>query len=95
MRDTVTTGEVADYLRASPGTIRRLARRGDLPGSKVDGEWRFTKADIDDWIATGGSDHERQVDESLRLAMEEAKGNVSAGRSRVISWEEAEVELGR
>lgn len=34
-------------------TIYRLAKRGDLPGFKVAGTWRFKsfkKGDIDDWI---------------------------------------------
>jgi excisionase family DNA binding protein len=95
MSEIMTTEEVAEYLRTSADTIRRLARRGDLPASKLGRNWRFRKRDLDDWLATGGTAYERQVDEGLRLAIEEAKANVATGRSKLVPWEEAEAELGR
>ena len=46
----MTVREVASYLNVDEKTIYRLAKRGDLPGFKVAGTWRFKKADIDEWI---------------------------------------------
>ena len=46
----LTVREVAGYLNVDEKTIYRLAKRGDLPGFKVAGIWRFKKSDIDQWI---------------------------------------------
>ncbi len=46
----MTVREVASYLNVDEKTIYRLAKRGDLPGFKVAGTWRFKKGDIDAWI---------------------------------------------
>lgn len=42
--------EVAEYLSVDEKTVYRLAKRGELPGFKVAGTWRFKRADIDEWI---------------------------------------------
>ena len=42
--------EVADLLSVDSKTIYRLAQKGDLPGFKVAGAWRFLSEDIDEWI---------------------------------------------
>ena len=47
----MTVQEVAKYLNVDPKTVYRLVNRGELPGFKVGGSWRFQKDDLDDWIA--------------------------------------------
>lgn len=46
----LTVRDVASYLNVGEKTIYRLALRGDLPGFKVAGTWRFRQVDIDTWI---------------------------------------------
>jgi excisionase family DNA binding protein len=46
----LTVGELAVYLNVHPGTVYRLAKRGDLPGFKLGKDWRFSIAAIDSWI---------------------------------------------
>lgn len=46
----MTIGEVADYLKVTERTIYRLAGVKQIPAFKVGGSWRFSKADIDEWI---------------------------------------------
>lgn len=46
----VTVREVAIYLNVAEKTIYRLAQKGDLPGFKVAGAWRFRREDLDKWI---------------------------------------------
>jgi excisionase family DNA binding protein len=46
----MTVREVAGYLNVDEKTVYRLAQRGELPGFKVAGTWRFKKRDIEDWI---------------------------------------------
>lgn len=46
----ITVREVASYLNVDEKTVYRLAKRGELPGFKVAGTWRFRMSDIDTWI---------------------------------------------
>ena len=48
----MTVREVANYLNVDDKTVYRLAQRGELPGFKVAGTWRFKREDIDQWIET-------------------------------------------
>ncbi|SRR6266851_6596811 len=47
----LTVDEVADFLRASPAMIYRLLKRGEIPGFKIGGDWRFDVEEIDRWRA--------------------------------------------
>ncbi len=47
---SMTVREVANYLNVDDKTVYRLAQKGDLPGFKVAGTWRFKREDIDQWI---------------------------------------------
>ena len=49
--NAMTVQEVAEYLNVDPKTVYRLVNRGELPGFKVGGSWRFQKDDLDGWIA--------------------------------------------
>ena len=49
-RDIWTVKQVAFYLRINPKTVYDLVNSGELPGFKVGGSWRFTKADIKQWV---------------------------------------------
>ena len=51
-RPAMTVRDVATYLNVDDKTIYRLAQRGDLPGFKVAGAWRFQGVDLERWIET-------------------------------------------
>lgn len=46
----MTVRDVAGYLNVDEKTVYRLAQRGELPGFKVAGTWRFKRGDLDVWI---------------------------------------------
>lgn len=46
----MTIGEVAGYMKVTERTIYRLAAAKKVPAFKVGGSWRFSRADIDEWI---------------------------------------------
>lgn len=50
MPDLLTAKQVAEYLQLSQRSIYRLLERGELPATKIGGQWRFRKAAIDEWI---------------------------------------------
>jgi excisionase family DNA binding protein len=47
----LTVRQLAAYLNMASVTIYRLAARGELPGTKVGGQWRFHKQAIDEWLS--------------------------------------------
>lgn len=50
--EILTIPEVAELLKIAEKTVYALAQRRDLPGFKVGGQWRFSRAAINDWIET-------------------------------------------
>lgn len=46
----MTVREAADYLRVNKRTIYRLLERGGIPATRVGGQWRLSKAAIDEWL---------------------------------------------
>ena len=53
--EILTIKQVADYLKVTERTIYRLAAAKKIPAFKVGGTWRFSRADIDRWIAQQSS----------------------------------------
>ncbi len=48
--DILIIKDVAEYLKVTERTIYRLAAAKKIPAFKVGGSWRFSRADIDEWI---------------------------------------------
>lgn len=46
----MTPKEAAKYLGLHLITIYRLIKKGELPGFKIGGQWRFKKDLLDSWI---------------------------------------------
>ena len=44
--------QLAAYLHRDVREVSKLAHRGYIPGQKVGGKWRFTRAEINHWIET-------------------------------------------
>lgn len=47
-----TIKELAAYLKLKEKTAYALVAKGEIPGFKVGGSWRFRQSDIDGWIDT-------------------------------------------
>jgi len=41
---------LASYLHLTPAQVSRLADRGKLPGRRISGQWRFSRAEIHHWL---------------------------------------------
>src|SRR5919202_4196329 len=50
--DVLTLEQLAALLQVDEKTVRSLAARGDLPGRKLDTEWRFSRQAVLEWLAT-------------------------------------------
>jgi len=53
MTDVLTLQEAAALLKCSADTVRRRAMAGDLPGRSGLGGWRFSRAALLNWLASG------------------------------------------
>jgi uncharacterized protein len=50
MPNIMTLEQTAEYLHLHPVTLRNKARRGELPAIKLGRQWRFVKAQLDEWL---------------------------------------------
>ncbi len=48
--DVLTLEEASDYLRLPVEAVLRQALQGNIPGRKIEDNWRFLKTAIDDWL---------------------------------------------
>jgi len=48
--DDFNLESLAAYLHVDPAQVQRLIERGNLPGRKVAGQWRFAQAEIHHWL---------------------------------------------
>ena len=62
--EILTIKEVSEYLKVTERTIYRLAAAKKIPGFKVGGAWRFSKAEIDLWIRRQSEDGASDADVS-------------------------------
>ena len=46
----LTTEEVLGCLKVDPRTIYRLIKTGELPAIRIGRQWRFRRADLEEWI---------------------------------------------
>jgi len=80
--------EVAQYLGFSPSKIYRLVREGEIPCSRIGGQYRFRPAAIDEWLeehrhATGRRVPGREETETI-LARVKAEADPLIRRLRFI-----------
>jgi PTS system nitrogen regulatory IIA component len=71
--ETMNLEQLAVYLRRDVREVTKLATRGHLPGRKVSGEWRFSRAEITHWVETQLHDYsaEQLADLDSQPAAEE------------------------
>src|SRR5262245_36186158 len=73
---------LAQYLHISPTQVQKLAERGNVPGRKIGGHWRFSKGEIHHWLeerigAAGQADLEHVQGLLDRAAMEHEAAKVT------------------
>ena len=75
---------LAEFLHLQPDQVRRMTDRGRLPGRRIGGEWRFSRAEIHQWFEERiGASGERELDEVDRLLDLQDKKQTHASRLTV------------
>ena len=85
--------EVAKILHVSKNTVYELIRRGELGSYKVGRKIRFTREDVNNYIAR--SRHEKQLPPVGTVSAESSllKGTAPAGREFVLSGQDVLLDL--
>jgi hypothetical protein len=52
--DVLTLPEAAAYLRVKEKSLAEMAASGNVPGREIEGEWRFSRRAIEDWLRFPG-----------------------------------------
>jgi excisionase family DNA binding protein len=53
--DVLTLEEASVYLQLSVETVTNQALKGNIPGRRIENDWRFLKSAIDDWLRAKNS----------------------------------------
>ncbi|MDJ0567866.1 MAG: helix-turn-helix domain-containing protein [Pleurocapsa sp. MO_192.B19] len=53
--DILTLEETSEYLRLPVETVLNQAVKGNIPGRRIEDNWRFLKVAIDDWLSSKNS----------------------------------------
>ena len=87
----LTAREAADFLRVHVITIRRMARRNDLPTYRVGQQWRFPEDGLIDWAKTHHIrqrsqlvlvvDDEKAIRETVQMFLESENFRVSTAEN--------------
>jgi PTS system nitrogen regulatory IIA component len=71
------TDSLARYLHITPTQVQKLAERGNVPGRKISGQWRFSQGEIHHWlearIGAGGEEDLQEVQGLLDQAAAESE----------------------
>jgi excisionase family DNA binding protein len=49
--EIMNIAQVAEYLHTHPSTIYRLLKRRKIPAFRLGSDWRFRRADLEQWVA--------------------------------------------
>lgn len=53
LNDTMSPDELAKYLEIEPNLVSEWANSGKLPGIRDGNSWKFERARIEEWVASG------------------------------------------
>ncbi|MEW6233569.1 MAG: response regulator [Chloroflexota bacterium] len=57
----LTIKELAAYMKMNQQTVYRLAQKGEIPGVKIGGSWRFKREIIDQWLTEEARPPQRRI----------------------------------
>ncbi len=86
---------LAAYMHMLPAQISRLADRDKLPGRRVGGEWRFSRAEIHHWLEDriGLSDDEQLAEMESNLVRTDLSGAGEISSAALLPVEALAVPL--
>ena len=69
---------LAEYLHLDPAKVQKMAERGNIPGRRIGGQWRFSTAEIHHWLEDRiGASDDTQLSE-VEVFLDRAAGDLAA-----------------
>lgn len=53
--EVLTLPKLQAYIKVGFYTAKKLLETGEIPGKKINREWRCTKKAVDEWLNSGNS----------------------------------------
>lgn len=51
----VSLAEICEHLSLSRDTVKKMVNQQNMPGYKIDRQWRFKISEVDAWIHSNGT----------------------------------------
>ena len=58
----VSLSDIGDHLNLSRDTVKKMVKQQNMPGYKVDRQWRFKISEVDAWIRSNGVQNDRKAE---------------------------------
>ena len=58
----VSLSDICDHLNLSRDTVKKMVKQQNMPGYKVDRQWRFKISVVDAWIRSNGVQNDRKAE---------------------------------
>lgn len=58
----VSLSDICDHLNLSRDTVKKMVKQQNMPGYKVDRQWRFKISEVDAWIRSNGVQNDRKAE---------------------------------
>ena len=59
----VSLSAICEYLDLSRDTVKKMVSKQNMPGYKIDRQWRFKISEVDAWIRSKGAHNGRKAGE--------------------------------
>ncbi|MDJ0766958.1 MAG: helix-turn-helix domain-containing protein [Myxococcota bacterium] len=81
----ITTKKMAALLGIAPITVQRLAARGEIPGVKVAGRWRFELKQVETYLSHRVDAEDTNHSSSILDALEAIRSELQAINENIKS----------
>lgn len=61
----VSLSDICDHLNLSRDTVKKMVKQQNMPGYKVDRQWRFKISEVDAWIRSDRVQNNKKAEEQV------------------------------
>lgn len=61
----VSLSDICDHLNLSRDTVKKMVKQQNMPGYKVDRQWRFKISEVDAWIRSNRVQNNKKAEEQV------------------------------
>jgi excisionase family DNA binding protein len=69
----LTLEQAAEMLQLSARTVQRMVSKGNMPGRRIGGQWRFDREQLCEWVRSADVEPAKKPESQAELIAREAK----------------------